>query len=102
MGYAITWLILQIINILMFLVIAGAVMSWLIAFNVVNPRNAFVYQLGRFLEAVTDPLLRPIRKVVPLLGGIDVSPVILLLGLQFLSIVVSNTLGPILVRALGA
>lgn len=101
MGTAIVWLILTLITVITWLVIAGAIMSWLVAFNVVNPRNSVVYQIGRFLEAVTDPLLRPIRKVVPLLGGIDVSPVILLLALQFISIAVRNTLAPLLVGALG-
>ena len=101
MGTAIVWLIQAIIQLVMYLVIAGAIMSWLVAFNVVNPRNAFVYQVGRFLEAVTDPLLRPIRKIVPLLGGIDISPVILLLALQFISIAISRTLGPLLQAALG-
>ncbi|MBC6981464.1 YggT family protein [Caulobacter sp. 17J80-11] len=101
MGTAIIWLIDTAIFFVNVVVIAWALLSWLIAFNVVNPRNAFVYQVGRFLEAVADPLLKPIRKIVPLLGGIDVSPVILLLALQFLGIVVHNTLAPILVSALG-
>lgn len=101
MGTAIIWLILAIIRVVTWLVIAWAVLSWLIAFNVVNPRNGFVYQVGRFLEAVADPLLRPIRKVVPLLGGIDISPVILLLALQFVDIAIRRSLAPLLIGALG-
>jgi len=81
---SVLWLVDTLIQLVIWLVIASAIMSWLVAFNVVNPRNGVVYQIGRFLEAVTEPLLRPIRKIVPLLGGIDVSPIILILGLEFL------------------
>lgn len=59
-------------------VIASAVFSWLIAFNVVNPYNQFVRSFWQGLLAVTEPLLRPIRRLLPDLGGIDLSPVILL------------------------
>ncbi|HYF22029.1 MAG TPA: YggT family protein [Caulobacteraceae bacterium] len=81
---SVLWLVDTVIQLVIWLVIASAIMSWLVAFNVVNPRNGVVYQIGRFLEAVTEPLLRPIRKIVPLLGGIDVSPIILILLLEFL------------------
>jgi YggT family protein len=71
-----------ILNIMTWSIIASAIMSWLIAFNVVNPRNSFVYQIGRFLEAFTDPVLRPFRRIIPLMGGIDVSPIFALLIIQ--------------------
>jgi len=61
------------------LIIASAILSWLVAFNVVNTRNDFVRAILGFLDAVTEPALRPIRRVLPNLGGIDVSPIILLL-----------------------
>ena len=78
------WLIDTIINIYIWLLIASAVLSWLIAFNVVNPRNPLVHNVGEFLYRITEPLLRPIRNMLPNLGGIDVSPVILIIGLLFL------------------
>lgn len=78
------WLIDTIIRIYIWLLIASAVLSWLIAFNVVNTRNPIVHSVGDFLYRVTEPLLRPIRNLLPNLGGIDVSPVILIIGLLFL------------------
>jgi YggT family protein len=78
------WLLDTIINIYIWLLIASAVLSWLIAFNVVNTRNPIVHSVGDFLYRVTEPLLRPIRNMLPSLGGIDVSPVILIIGLLFL------------------
>ena len=78
------WLLLQLINIYTWLVIAAVVMSWLVAFNVVNTSNRFVYVIGDFLYRITEPALRPIRRVIPAFGGIDISPVILILLLYFL------------------
>jgi YggT family protein len=78
------WLVDTIINIYIWLLIASAVLSWLIAFNVVNTRNPIVHSVGDFLYRVTEPLLRPIRNMLPNLGGIDVSPVILIIALLFL------------------
>lgn len=65
-------------------IIAAAVLSWLVAFNVVNTRNQFVYTIGDVLYRLTEPALRPIRRVLPNLGGIDLSPVVLLLLIFFL------------------
>ena len=61
------------------ILIASAIFSWLYAFNVINSSNQFVNQVGTFLYNVTEPLLRPIRRLLPNLGGIDISPVILIL-----------------------
>ena len=71
------------IQIYIWLVIISAIMSWLIAFNVINTGNSFVYQVGRALYQLTNPALRPIRRLLPNLGGIDISPVILILLLYF-------------------
>ena len=60
-------------------VVANAIMSWLVAFDVINLRNRFAYQAVRFLDAVTRPLLRPLRRVIPPLGGVDITPVILII-----------------------
>lgn len=65
------------------IIIASAVFSWLYAFNVVNPRNQFVGTIGNFLFRITEPALRPIRRLLPDLGGIDISPIILLLAIFF-------------------
>ena len=62
-----------------YLLVAAAVLSWLIAFNVVNVRNQFVGMVADFLYRITEPALRPIRNMMPNLGGIDISPVILIL-----------------------
>jgi YggT family protein len=69
-------------------IIASAIFSWLIAFNVVNTQNRFVYSVADMLYRVTEPALRPIRSVLPNLGGIDISPVILILILMFITNVV--------------
>jgi YggT family protein len=67
-----------------YLLVAAAVLSWLIAFNVVNTRNQAVAMVGDFLYRITEPALRPIRNILPDLGGIDISPVILILIIIFL------------------
>jgi len=77
-----------LIRLYMYVVIANAVMSWLIAFNVVNPYSPFVRAVWQALNAVTEPLLRPIRRMMPDLGGIDISPVILLLACVFVQSVI--------------
>jgi YggT family protein len=84
MPYALLNLISTVITIYIWLLIAQAVLSWLLAFGVVNRYNRAVTSIGNFLWRITDPLLRPIRSVLPDLGGIDISPVILILLLYFL------------------
>ena len=82
--YAFLHLVDTVITIFIWLLIAQAVLSWLVAFGVVNRYNRAVATIGDFLWRVTEPLLRPIRRVLPDLGGIDISPVILILLLWFL------------------
>ena len=72
-----------LLRVISYIIIAQAILSWLVAFNVINTRNRFVYTLGDFLHRITEPALRPIRNVMPSLGGIDISPVILILLLYF-------------------
>lgn len=76
------------------IIIASAVFSWLYAFNVINPRNQFVGTIGNFLFRITEPALRPIRRVLPDLGGIDISPIILLLVLFFVRQFLLTTVAP--------
>jgi YggT family protein len=82
----------SLITLYVYIIIAGAVMSWLIAFNVVNPYNQFVRSIWQGLNAMTEPLLRPIRRFMPDLGGIDVSPVVLILACWFIQQVVLGNL----------
>ena len=72
-----------IINLYIWALIVSAILSWLVAFNVVNTRNQLVHTIGSFLHKITEPALRPIRRFLPNLGGIDLSPVILILLLVF-------------------
>src|ERR1700749_4339104 len=76
------------LEIYIWLLIAAAILSWLIAFNVVNPRNQVVSMFGDFLYRITEPALRPIRNILPDLGGIDISPVILILIIIFIRYVI--------------
>ena len=84
----ILWLILTIIDLYFYVILATVIMSWLVAFNVVNASNPFVRQVGYALRRLTEPLLGPIRRFLPDLGGIDISPIVLLIGLQFVKQIV--------------
>ena len=85
-------LIDSIITLYIWALILSAVLSWLIAFNIVNTSNQFVYTIINFLHKVTDPLLKPIRNILPNFGGVDISPVILILLLVFLRGLIFETL----------
>jgi YggT family protein len=87
--------VLLILQIYIWLLIAAAVLSWLIAFNVVNTRNQVVAMVADFLFRITEPVLRPIRSIMPNLGGIDVSPVILILIIFFLQNVIIRYIYPV-------
>ena len=82
------------LDIYWWLLIAAAIFSWLYAFNVVNSRNQVVGMVGNFLFRVTEPALRPIRRFLPDLGGIDISPIILLLIIFFVRQFILTTLAP--------
>jgi len=82
--YSLLWLFDTLITLYVWILIASAILSWLVAFNVVNPQNTFVRNLGEFLWRVTEPVLAPLRRVLPNLGGIDISPVLLIIGLYFI------------------
>jgi YggT family protein len=76
------------------IIIASAVFSWLYAFNVVNPRNQVVSTIGNALFRITEPALRPIRRLLPDLGGIDISPIILLVIIFFIRQFLITTVAP--------
>ena len=82
------------LNLYVWLLIASAVLSWLIAFNMVNTRNQFVSTVWDFLYRITEPALRPIRNMLPNLGGIDISPIILLLVIFFIQSVITRYIYP--------
>ena len=91
---AILDIVLLVLQIYIWLLIAAAVLSWLVAFNVVNTRNQVVHMVGDMLYRLTEPVLRPIRNLLPNLGGIDVSPVILILIILFLENVIVRYIYP--------
>jgi len=92
--------LLQVIQIALHLfiyaLIISAILSWLVAFNIINTGNQFVSTIGYFLHRVTEPALRPIRRIVPDLGGIDISPILLILFIFFLQDVLSNVAAKII------
>ncbi len=79
------FLVDTVINLFIWALIIHVVLTWLVSFNVVNTRNRFVYMVGNFLYRLTEPALRPIRQFMPNFGGIDISPIVLILGLWFVN-----------------
>jgi len=88
--YALFWFVDQLLNLYIWAVILSAVVSMLAQFGVLDTRNRIVYTIGDFLFRLTEPALRPIRRFMPDLGGIDISPVILILGLQAVRILLNE------------
>ena len=86
-------LILKILDIYSAIIIASAIMSWLVAFGVINVRNQFIRVIVDLLYRVTEPVLRPIRRFLPNLGGIDISPVVALLLIIVIQHVIQNYIG---------
>ena len=91
---AILDIVLIAMDLYVWLLIAAAILSWLIAFNVVNTRNQFVAAVAEFLYRITEPALRPIRQVLPNLGGLDISPIILILIIMLIQRVISYYIYP--------
>jgi YggT family protein len=88
------WLLFQVIDIYFYIILATVVISWLGAFNIINFGNPYVRQINGVLRQLTEPVLAPIRRILPNLGGLDFSPVAVLLGLQFLKrLILSYVLG---------
>ena len=86
-----------LLTLYVYVLIAAAIMSWLVAFNVVNPRHPVVSVIGEFLYRITEPVLRPIRNRLPNLGGIDISPVIVILIIFFIQSVILPNIAKVLV-----
>ena len=96
------WSLLSLIRLILqiysWIIIAAAVMSWLVAFGVLNVRNQFIRVVVDLLYRLTEPLLRPIRRFLPNLGGVDISPIILLLGLYFLESLLHEYVWPMMIH----
>ena len=93
---AIFYLILQILKLYSYIVIANVVISWLIAFNVLNTSNRFVYSILDFTYRMTDPFLNKIRRFLPNLGSFDISPIVLLLLIWFIEMCMNLYIAPII------
>ena len=77
------WLTYEILNIYWYIILATVVISWLVSFNIINTTNPSVRQISQALYVLTEPILGPIRRVLPDLGGLDFSPVVVLLIISF-------------------
>ena len=93
---AIFYLVLQILKIYSYVVIANVIISWLVAFNILNTSNRFVYSILDFSYRLTDPILNKIRRFLPNLGAFDISPIILLLLIWFIEMCMKLYLAPII------
>jgi YggT family protein len=81
MGSFLFFIVDSLIGLVILAMVVNAILSWLIAFDVVNMRNRFIYQLTRFLDAVTRPIMRPVQRIIPPFGGVDISPIIVIIVL---------------------
>lgn len=91
---SVLYVVMLALDLYIWLLIASAVLSWLIAFSVVNTRNQFVASVWDFLHRITEPVLRPIRNMLPNLGGIDISPIILVLLILLIKDVIGRYIYP--------
>ncbi len=87
------WLIDTIISLYIWVIVIGVVLSWLVHFRVVNTSNPVVYRVGEFVYRITEPALRPIRNVLPNMGGIDISAIVLIIALYFIRLLIFEYLG---------
>ena len=93
---AIFYLFLQVLKLYSYVVIANVLVSWLIAFNILNTQNRFVYSILEFTYRLTDPILNKIRRFLPNLGTLDISPIILLLLIWFIEMCMKLYIAPII------
>lgn len=96
--YAVITLIGTVIDLYIWVILLSVVLSWLVAFNIVNTSNRVVYLIGDILHRLTEPILGPIRRFLPNLGAIDISPVVLILGLYFIRNLVEHDIGQSLIQ----
>jgi len=94
---AILEIITLILDLYVWILIASAILSWLIAFNVVNTRNQLVAGIAEFLYRITEPVLAPIRNFLPGLGGLDISPIIVIIMIIFIQKIIAYNIMPYVV-----
>jgi YggT family protein len=94
---AILTIVQYALQLYVYILIANAIFSWLYAFNVINTRSPVVDSIARVLYQLTEPVLRPIRRFMPNLGGVDISPIIAILLIFFLQMIIANPIGPALI-----
>jgi len=94
---AIHTIVQLVLTLYLYVLIANAIFSWLYAFNVVNSSSPIVNTIGRVLHQITDPVLRPIRRFIPDLGGLDISPIVAALIIIFLKMIISDPITPALI-----
>src|SRR5690606_31515163 len=100
-GYAIVWLVNTVLQLMVWAIIISARLSWLLSFDVISHRNRFVNQLAMVLDGITAPILAPFRRIIPPLGGLDITPIVAILTLHFLGIVFNRMSAPFLIQVLG-
>ena len=93
---AIFYLVLQILKLYSYVVIANVIVSWLIVFNILNTQNRFVYSILEFSYRLTDPILNKIRRYLPNLGSLDISPIVLLLLIWFIEMCMKLYIAPMI------
>jgi|TARA_B100001996_G_scaffold24546_1_gene19046 YggT family protein len=93
---AIFYLILEILKLYSYVVIANVIISWLVAFNILNTQNRFVYSILELSYRLTNPILNKIRRFLPNLGALDISPIILLLLIWFIEMCMKLYIAPII------
>jgi YggT family protein len=101
MGSFLLFIVDGLLQLLVIAIIISAVLSWLVAFDVINLRNQFVYNIARVLDAVTRPILRPVQKIIPAIGGVDISPIIVLLVIQGARLYLLPLIFSPIIRAIG-
>ena len=84
MSYAIIKLLMSVINIYLLILVIWVITSWLRAFGIIDARNPIVRQISSVLDALIEPVVRPIRRVIPVIGGLDLSPLVLIFALYFI------------------
>lgn len=75
----VAWVLDALLGLTIFAIFVAAIISWLVAFDIINLRNRFAYNVAHFFDAVTRPILRPFRRIIPTLGGVDISPLVAVL-----------------------
>ena len=89
------FLVSSLLSLVYWAIIISAIMSWLIAFDIINLRNQFVYNVHRFLDAVTRPILAPFQRIIPTLGGVDISPIIVFIVIYLIQQLIIYYLYPL-------